>query len=166
MDLEAEVRALLPGGGPEVHFLHWGAHDATNRYAHVPNVILAGTLFYRPSYYEALGRLASRQPSVEGLFPDDDTAEVRLGEHSHLILQALCRGAVRRCVDGGCPPTHTYIIASRGSGIPQSLADIFPGARVVPWRPVPKALKGKVAEAVECKRGSVSTVTDQWLALA
>lgn len=149
MDLEAEVRALLPSGSPSVHFIHWVAHDATNRYAHVPNVILAGTLFYRPSYYEALGRLASGKPSADGPFPDDDTARVRLGEHCHLILQALCRGAVRRCVDGGCPPTHTYIIASRESGIQEALTGIFPGARVVPWRPIPKALKGKVAEALD-----------------
>jgi hypothetical protein len=41
-----------------VSTLHWGAHDATNDYANVPNIILAGTLFLRPSYYEALGRLS------------------------------------------------------------------------------------------------------------
>lgn len=148
MDFEAEVRSLLPDTAANVHFLHWGVHDATNLYAHVPNVILAGTLFYRTSYYEALGRLASGLPSARGAFAEDDTHEIELGEHHHLILQALCRGAVRRCVDGGCPPTDTYIIASRNSGIPQSLATIFPGAQVARWQPVPKALKGKVAEAV------------------
>ena len=148
MDFETEVRTLLQDDGRGVHFLHWGAHDATNKFAHVPNVILAGTLFLPTSYYEALGRLASGHPSARGPFADEDTRKVTLGEHHHLILQALCRGAVRRCVGGGCPPTDTYVIASRGSGIPQSLAAIFPGARMVPWRPVAKALRGKVAEAV------------------
>ena len=71
------------------------------------------------------------------------------GEHRHLILQALCRGAVRRCVGEGCPSTRAYIIASRKSGIAEELPDIFPGARILPWRPVKKALRGKVAEAVQ-----------------
>jgi hypothetical protein len=147
-DIEDEVRALLPPTA-RVHFLHWGTHDATNAYADVPNIILAGTLFLRPSYYEALGRLASGQPSSCGRFDEQKVREVMAGEHRHLILQALCRGAVRRCVGESCPPTRAYIIASRKSGIAEELPTIFPGARIIPWRPVKKALRGKVAEAVE-----------------
>ena len=147
MDFEQEVRALLPEGN-KTHFLHWGAHDATNAYARVPNVILAGILYYRTSHYEAIGRLASGQPSRKGTFPHSDRKVVQLGEHYHLILQALCRGAVRRCEDGGCPPTHTYIIASSRSGIRDSLGSIFPGASVVSWTPLPRALTGKVGEAL------------------
>jgi hypothetical protein len=81
---------------------------------------------------------------------------VKLGEHHHLILQALCRGAVRRCCDGGCPLTHTYIIAHSGTGIQASLSSIFPGARVVPWKPVSNALKGKVKEAFTYIQGNLS----------
>ena len=147
-DIEDEVRALLPPT-VRVHFLHWGAHDATNAYADVPNIILAGTLFLRNSYYEALGRLASGHPSSNGRFDEEKVREVTAGEHRHLILQALCRGAVRRCVGEGCPPTRAYIIASRKSGIAEELPDIFPGARILSWRPVKKALRGKVAEAVQ-----------------
>lgn len=147
-DIEDEVHALLPAT-VRVHFLHWGAHDATNEYADVPNIILAGTLFLRTSHYEALGRLAAGHPSSRGRFDDDKVREVTAGEHRHLIFQALCRGAVRRCVGEGCPPTRAYIIASRKSGIAEDLPDIFPGARILPWRPVKKALRGKVAEAVQ-----------------
>src|SRR5262249_53710181 len=53
----------------------------------------------------------------------------------------------RRCYDGGCPVTHTYIIAHSGTGIQPSLSGIFPGASVVPWKPVSNALKGRVKEA-------------------
>ena len=129
-DIEDEVRALLPPAA-RVHFLNWGAHDATNEYADVPNIILAGTLFLRNSYYEALGRLASGHPSSSGRFDEEKVKEVTAGEHRHLILQALCRGAVRRCVGEGCPSTRAYIIASRKSGIAEELPDIFPGARIL-----------------------------------
>jgi hypothetical protein len=145
-DVEATVRSLIPASA-KVNFLHWGVHDATNRFAEVPNVILAGTLFYRPSHYEALGRLASGLPSNVGTLSPEDAEQIVLGEHRHLILQALCRGAVRRCVNGGCPRTNTYIVASSRTGIARSLPGIFPGASIVPWKPVSKALNGKVAEA-------------------
>ncbi|KAA5602833.1 hypothetical protein [Blastochloris sulfoviridis] len=145
-DLEAAVTRLLPG--VRVHFVNWGRHDATNAFANVPNVILAGTLFYRTSHYEAVGRMASGRPSSTGPFPSSEMKTVMAGENSHLILQALCRGAVRRCVDGGCPETRTYIIASTRSGIPAALPRIFPGVRVLPWRPIQRPLSGKIGEAV------------------
>lgn len=145
-DVEARVRSLISTNS-KVHFLHWGVHDATNLFSDVPNVILAGTLFYRPSYYEALGRLASGLPSDAGALSPEDAEQVSLGEHRHLILQALCRGAVRRCVNGGCPRTDTYIIASSRTGIARSLPEIFPGAQIVSWKPIDRPLSGKIAEA-------------------
>ena len=126
MDLEQEVRARLPLFGPQVHFCHWGVHDATNQFANVPNVILAGTLFMRTSYYEALGRLASAYPSCRGRFDPKEITKVTLGEHRHMILQALCRGAARKCDGNGCPPARAYIIASQRSGITQELSGDLP----------------------------------------
>ena len=149
MDFEEAVRSLLSTKAPTVHFLHWGAHDATNDYANVPNIILAGTLFYRPSYYEALGRLASGRPSSQGAYAEGKVRSVALGEHRHLILQALCRGAVRRCIGDRCPPTRAYIIASAKSGIPEELPRIFPGARISRWKGLKRALKGKVKDALK-----------------
>jgi hypothetical protein len=59
-DTEREVRALLETTCQDnVTFITWGKHAATNVHKDVPNVILAGTLFYRGSYYEALKRLAA-----------------------------------------------------------------------------------------------------------
>ena len=75
--------------------------------------------------------------------------EVTLGEHRHLVLQALCRGSVRRCQGAECAPCDAYIIAASRSGIPAALSDIFPGCRVVRWQPIQKALSGKVKEAAE-----------------
>jgi len=149
LDIENDVRDLIVASQSNVHFISWGNHQATNAYKDVSNVILAGTLFYPASHYEALGRLASNKPASTGKFPKSDEAKIILGEHSHLILQALCRGAVRRCIDGKCAPCDAYVIASVRSGIPVVIPDIFPGCAIKKWLPVPKALKGKVRYAVD-----------------
>jgi hypothetical protein len=112
-------------------------------------VILAGTLFYRPSYYEALTRLAADKRPAQGRINSETEEEVTIGEHRHLILQALCRGSVRRCQGDKCAPCDAYIIAATRSGIPEALPAIFPGCRVTRWQPVKKELRGKVKEAVE-----------------
>jgi len=156
---EEELCALLASPGTDVKFVHWGAHDATNAYADRPNVILAGTLFFRPSQYEALGRAAAGQPSSAGPFPNEAFEAVRRGEHRHAILQAACRGRIRKCDGGSCPPTDLYIIASKGSRIRDELPDIFPGCRVREWLPLPRRLTGNVGEAAafiieRCRGGS------------
>jgi len=143
----AVLRRLGKKLASNVHFLNWGAHEATNDFADVPNVILAGTLFYPPQYYEALSRAAAGRPPADGEMPARDVKDVELGEHRHVILQALCRGAVRKCDGASCPKVDAYIIASSRSGIAEQLPVIFPGVNVVPWRPVQRALKGKAGDA-------------------
>jgi hypothetical protein len=125
----------------------WGRnHHGTNDYAHVKNVILAGTLFYRPSYYESMGRLGSGFKSTERL-TKGDFEDVMIGEHRHLFLQALCRGAVRQCIGDVCAPCYAYIIASVKSGIGEALPYIFPGSKVARWKPLGTALRGKLKHA-------------------
>jgi hypothetical protein len=147
-DIEADVSALVTGDTRRVHFLNWGRHQATNDFVDVPNVILAGTLFFRASFYEAIGRLGSAIPPGVKM-PPRLLEEVIVGEHRHLILQALCRGAVRKSIGGDCAPCNAYVIASTRSGIKEALPSIFPQCRVVPWQPVKRALKGKIKAAAE-----------------
>jgi hypothetical protein len=73
-EFEAKVRILLNADATEVRFLNWGAHDATNEFADVPNVILAGTLFLRSSQYEAIGRAAAGIHPQQGLFLADNSS--------------------------------------------------------------------------------------------
>jgi hypothetical protein len=141
LDVEREIRRRL-APMTSVRFTSWGRHDATNTYADIPNVILAGTLFLPRPALEALGRCAARMPSSQGPIDDADIKAVELGEHQHYVLQALCRGRVRKCEAGSCPPgTHTYIIASACSGISQTIGNILPGAKVEEWQPLPKRPK-------------------------
>lgn len=142
------IRDLVDAGRDKVHVLTWGSHSATNDYSHVPNVILAGTLFYRPSHYEALGRLSAGVSSDRGAYSKQQVRKIELGEHSHLILQALCRGTVRSADGNRCRPCSAYIIASARSGIPGAIRSIFPGCRVQRWKPVERELKGRVGQAV------------------
>ena len=152
-DVAEEVIKRLP---PEarVEFTTWGKQDATNKFSEIPNVILAGTLFFPASLLEAQGRCAAAYPSQAGDFAKTDIDEVEIGEHHHRILQALCRGRVRKCDGAACPPdTHTYIIAHALSGIPQTIGHILPGAAVTEWRPrISVVLKGKMAAAFEVIR--------------
>ncbi|RED45011.1 type III restriction/modification enzyme restriction subunit [Aestuariispira insulae] len=148
IDVPSGVKALMDGNPGRVHFTHWGDHHGTNAYAHVSNVILAGTLFLPASQYEALGRLGAGLSSAQSLDPQD-FQQIRIGEYRHLILQALCRGSVRRCDGAVCAPCDAYIIASAQSGIAETLPEIFPDCRVKRWQPVKKVLKGKIAEALK-----------------
>jgi hypothetical protein len=149
VDFVPELQKRITGNPDRIKLLHWGVHQATNAHASVPNVILAGTLFYRPSYYEALTRLAADKRPAQGAIDVVTERDVEIGEHRHLILQALCRGSVRRCQGDMCAPCNAYIIAATRSGIPEALPVIFPGCRTVRWQPVQKALSGKVKEAAE-----------------
>jgi len=147
-DIAKEVRALVTCPD-KVEFLNWGRHNATNEFKDCPNVILAGTLFYPPSYYEALTRLVANHPASRGNIHDDDFREIELGEHRHLILQAVCRGKVRQCDGPRCHPANAYIIAATRSGIAKELPKIFPGCRVTRWQPLSSSPRGKAGRAQE-----------------
>jgi hypothetical protein len=77
---------------------------ATNAFADVPNVILAGTLFMRDSHYTALAHLAKKRHVKTGIVPRPEVETIMRGEHAHMILQALCRGRVRKSDGAKCLP--------------------------------------------------------------
>jgi hypothetical protein len=149
-DYERDIRSLLKSDdNNRIRFTTWGRHDSTNEFADFSYVFLCGTLFYRPSFYEALGRAAAGKPSVDGKLDDELQRRVIEGEHKHLILQAACRGAVRKSDGGACHPMTLYVIASARSGIANGLKDVFPGCRVSEWKAKPVALKGRCKQAAE-----------------
>jgi len=148
-DVEKQVRALINTPSGNVAFITWGQHMATNEHVDVPNVILAGTLFYRPSFYEALKRLAAGRAASQGAVTREELERVMVGEHAHAILQALCRGAVRRSDGEHCQPCDAYIIASVRSGIGKALPGVFPGCDLRRWKPIERTLTGDIKAAVE-----------------
>ena len=152
MDVEQSIRSLLQlgvGDAERIRFTTWGAHDATNQFSDCSHVFLCGTLFYRPSFYEALGRAAAGKPSSAGEFCEDTLRKIVEGEHRHLILQAACRGTVRRSDGTVCKPMSLYVVASGRSGIPASMKTVFQDCRVYRWEPVRRPLGGKVGEVAQ-----------------
>ncbi|NHM25301.1 hypothetical protein [Tritonibacter mobilis] len=139
--------AIIPDALHNTSFLHWGMHQATNEYADVPVVILAGTFNLPPSQYLGLAHASLGLP-MDKTLPEAVVQRVALGEHGHAIVQAVGRGVTRGCSDGKCLSGEVYIIASAGSGIEEALSDWFPGATVKRWYPADRpVLTGKVAEA-------------------
>ena len=146
-----DLRKLLTDllSKPEnVQYLTWGNEKATNEFRDIKNVVLAGTLFLPKFLYEVRAR-ASKKLAADEELDVDSFKDLELGEHKNLILQAACRGAVRRCIGDQCGLMDLFIIASNRTGIPLTLHDIFPGARLKKWLPVDKPLTGKVGRAVE-----------------
>ena len=167
LDVEAAIKRKLPADvRPRVQCLTWGKHLATNQFADVANVILAGTLLMRPSFYAALTHLAQDRDTLPGLADPAEIAATMRGEHAHLVMQALCRGRVRKSDGSRCLPMNAYVIASTRSGIPDDLARIFPGCRVAPWQPgkAPKP-KGAVARALAFVQVRLAA-GDDWIAAA
>jgi len=131
-----------------VKYLTWGNEKATNEFSNIRNVILAGTLFYPQPVYEVRARASKGMRSEEAL-DIGSRKDLEMGEHMNLILQAACRGSVRRCIGYQGDFMDLYLIASKRTGIPYTLREIFPGAKVKQWIPKDKPLKGKVGQAVE-----------------
>lgn len=137
------IRRQLPAVvADNVATITWGQHMATNAYADVPNVILAGTLFMRESFYVALTHLAQDRPIASGFIARDAVVRTMRGEHANLVLQAVCRGRVRKSDGAKCKAMSAFIIASPKSGIPNDIPSIFPGCRVVDWNAKETAARG------------------------
>jgi hypothetical protein len=152
---ERFLKARLGVYPARVEFISWGKHQATNDFADIPNVILAGTLFMPEGQYQGLAFTSAGLP-VHSELPPSLIKAVREGEHCDLVLQALCRGSARGSDGSRCKPCNAYIIASKGSGIRRLLPKMFPGCRVVYWHPRHKPLRGKVADAVAYIEGRLS----------
>lgn len=162
-DMEDLVRERLnPNRRGEVHFCNWGKHTATNQYAHIKYVILAGILQYNEAQYEAVGRGAKKSATSEE-FSEGDHHRIRFGEIAHNILQAACRGAVRKSISGDCPEgCHLYIIAPihQNRGLTKDgIERIFPKAPIIDWQPIEKELTGKAKEAFDFIVSSGEKVT-------
>jgi len=162
----AAIRRLLPKHVSEnVAIITWGRHMATNEFKDVANVILAGTLFMRESWYVALTHLAQDRDVVPGFASRAEVVETMKGEHAHLAMQAVCRGRVRKSDGAHCQSMTAYIIASPRSGIPKDLARIYPGCRVRPWNPLQPPLRGKLKAAVEYVKEAMAR-GETWIPLA
>ena len=166
-DVAASIaRELPPNIVPNVSTLPWGQHMACNLYADVPNVILAGTLFKPHSHHVALTYLAQDRDVRRGLPEAADVTRIERGEHADVILQALCRGRVRKSDGARCLPMDAWIIGAARHGIPAACRAIFPGCDVRSWRPTGRVLQGKLAEAMGIVEAAMAPDGPGWITYA
>jgi hypothetical protein len=165
-EVEADIRRELKGDQERVSFLHWGIHRASNEFCDVPNIILAGTQFLPPSSYEGIGRAACGLLPSEGEMTQERQHQIELGELADRVLQAACRGIVRKAVGDECPPCNVYIIASAGSGLRKLLPTIFPRCGIETWEPAPPRLRGKPAKALKFMKEWFADHPDKLLTVA
>ncbi len=137
-DIKQLVVDRIDRNPDRVKFTTWGRHTATNEFADCKYVILAGVLQYSTAEYEAYG-LAAKAQGIDKPLTKEEFNDIRIGEISHHILQAACRGTVRKAVGDTCPPgCHLYIIYSASDGLTGEamMQAIFPGSSYTDWKPV------------------------------
>ncbi|HEY9019294.1 MAG TPA: hypothetical protein VIN17_01435, partial [Paracoccaceae bacterium] len=142
-----QIMGLLSSDPNRVRFLNWGKHHGTNEFRHISNVILAGLNNYAETDYEMAARHYGGTPNDQEA-PETLVDDMQAGEHSHHILQALCRSALRQGSGLDCGPCNAYIIAPKRSGVRNLLPQAFPGCTVSTWKPTKQKAKGKVEEAL------------------
>jgi len=148
-DIRRDVLRELEGDRARVSFIYWGIHRASNEFCDVRNIILAGTQFLPPSAYEGIARAARGLLPEEGQITAEMHRVIELGETADRILQAACRGLVRKAVDDKCPRCNVYILARPGSRVRELLPDIFPGCQIETWNPGPPHLPKKARKAYD-----------------
>lgn len=145
---EAVQRRMAVEGrkAPELYFLTWGRHLATNDFANIKHVIVVGLLQYSSAQAEAMARAAGAL-RAEVNMSEKTVDTFHKGEIAHHIFQGVGRGAVRKSVNGDVPNgcQLDIIFSTKGNGASVSvgrdiLRKAFPGARIVDWNPIPKAL--------------------------
>lgn len=149
LDVEKELRGLVKAPQENLRFVTWGSHRAVNDYVDDPNVILAGTLFFRPSQYDAIGRAVAAFPPDEGKLKERHERIMRLSEMAHQVLQAVCRGTVRKAIGDQCAPCNAYIIGSHQDPVVEAVKIAFPGAKLKKWLPVSPVLTGRAKQAAD-----------------
>jgi hypothetical protein len=145
----------------KVQTITWGNHVSTNLYSDFANVVLAGTLFLRPSDYRAMTHMGHGLDPAVGRVTSEAVRRTERGEHRHMVLQALCRGRVRRSDGPRCLTMNAYIIASNHSGIPNDLQEVFPRCTIREWNAGKRELTGNPAKAMKFIEAALKTA--EWV---
>jgi hypothetical protein len=147
--LKDELSGLVVNSS-RLSWLHWGNHHGTNAYQDIRKVVVIGLWLKPPPTYSALHVAAGGRLD---LATDKATLDaLKAGEDRHNLLQAVCRGAVRKGSEGVCGACEVHLVGKMGKGARQLLEETFPGAEVGRWVPRGHELTGsalRVARALE-----------------
>lgn len=145
MCVESELKQLVVNNPARLHFRHWGNHHGTNDFRGIDRVVVLGLNHKERWVDDALIWSVTGRPA-DGA---EQQRAMRLGEHRHDLLQAICRSSVREHRGGVCGPCQVYLIGQTGSDMKALLETTFPGCRVAQWKPVAKQLTGRAEQVVD-----------------
>jgi len=143
LDTAAALRSMV-SNPDRVKFLNWGRHHGTNAFREVRNVIILGLWHYSEAVYTGLAIAASGDAGALG-----ELRDIEAGEHSHNLLQAICRASVRAGRGSECGHCTAYVIGKAGQDTKALLAETFPGCVVHDWQPVVPKLRGAAQRVTE-----------------
>jgi hypothetical protein len=143
-DIEGELRDLL-ADQRSAEFLHWGDHHGTNKFREIKKVLVLG-MFRKPeAAYTALAMGVSGKPFDEVVHAEREF--LRLGEHRHDLLQAICRSNVRNAVEGVAGQADVYLVAG-GSWLHKEISSTFPDCTLIEWVPRQRDPTGQLARVI------------------
>lgn len=132
-----------------VKYLTLGKHTATNDYHDIPNVIITGMLNYGTAACEALARASASRTTEDGPMGDYEVERMVRAEAAHHVLQAACRGRVRKSIGDLCPESRLWFIDSSYTKVGDLLPKLFPGCKRTVWKTERRPLTGQRQKALK-----------------
>ena len=136
-----------------VSYLHWGVHYGTNEFAEVKNLIVIGGFLAPETSYLA------DYAAATGVTPEDLTdGHRRLMKTSKLkdnLLQAFCRGNIRRGVGDVCGEATVYLIMPHNLNPEAIVRETFPGCKVEEWGGGKTRANGQAKAVLDTLKGMI-----------
>src|SRR5262249_4662192 len=133
----------------------WGHHKATNAYRDVRHIVIVG--LHQAPLSAIIGMVhGTLNVPMDRRVSSIDVDLMRMSEMRSDLLQAIGRGATRNMIAGDVPSgcSVDIIASSRGpmgfSDPFETLAEMFPGARIEPWEPTGAPCSTDAAVAAAC----------------
>jgi hypothetical protein len=145
--LKTLIETKIEKSSHKLDFLTWGKHYATNAYNDVENMVIIN-IFREPDVAIRAKYIGSSGCCVKHIAPNE-WGDFARREHMHHLLQAICRGKVRKQEGGRAGKMRAYIISSQPPNLSQLLEETFPGCQTEGWHPVAKNLTRQQRQVVD-----------------
>ena len=96
------------------------------------------------AHYRAAGDM-----SADNEVSAEDLSTFSKGEVLHHTLQAACRMGIRRGSKLEGDDYHLYVISAPHHHLRQNIKRLFPGSKLIVWRPVDEPLTGRQKDLVD-----------------
>ena len=111
----------------KIRFITWGNETGLNRYSDCSVVICAGIM--HRSNISLAGNLIGEKNDIGYELFNKDIENIKIGELSYILHQALSRGTCRKTIDGKAKPMTAYFWLYNGlNKVQEKLSEVMPNA--------------------------------------